>query len=31
VHLDAGEHTLRFNATGGSWNFNWVDYSYVGP
>jgi len=31
VHLDAGAHTLRFNAAGGSWNFNWMDFAYVGP
>jgi len=31
VHLDAGPHTLRFNAIAGSWNFNWVDFAYVGP
>jgi glucan 1,3-beta-glucosidase len=31
VHLDAGEHTLRFNAIDGSWNINWIDFAYVGP
>jgi glucan 1,3-beta-glucosidase len=31
VQLTAGEHTLRFNATAGSWNFNWIDFAFVGP
>ena len=31
VPLSAGEHTLRFNATAGSWNINWIDFAFTGP
>ena len=31
IELTAGVQTLRVEATGSSWNFNWLEFDYVGP
>ena len=31
VPLSAANTRCAFNATAGSWNFNWIDFSFVAP